>query len=422
MMTPLIIFLAVLILGFLGTNFLKEKIQTRFYTPSGIEYILLGIIIGPSFANWVNMTFNFKYPEIINNAVLLQLSPGISAAIGIIGLFYGLKFKLADFQKAETEHIRLVSFEMIITLIVIGGVSFGALYYFYFDGKNLYDIISASYVLAVIGSVSSNYVIKAIVNKYKISGPITSALDSSTRLNLNISIFIYGLLFGIVRIGNEATLTKVAAIHKITPTEWVVIGILLAVLVGILFNIFLGREEDENKFFVAVIGITIFTSGLAYFLNFSPLYMNFILGFILANLSKVSGKLESALSRLVEPIGLLIVVMAGFYWMPAPLSVFVVASAAFIILRFLSKKLSGYLSFISAFEKEKISPRIGSGLLTHDIIVCAMVIDYLNVYKTNLTPIVVSVSLVSVIFFGLLAFSSTKKLLVDSGEIKGETQ
>lgn len=419
-MTPLIIFIGVLILAFLSTNFLREKIQTKFYTPSGIEYIFIGIVIGPAFANWVQLSFHVQYSELINNEVLEQLSPGISAAIGIIGLIYGLKFKLTDFQNADTEHIRLTAFEIIITLLFLGGISFGALYYFFFDGKNLYELITASFFLAVTGSVSSSYAIKALFNKYKPAGPIFSALGSSAAMNLNINIFIYGLLFGLFHIGGKNSLEGVFDSHKITPTEWAVVSILLAILIGVLFNIFLGREEDENKFFVAVIGITIFTSGLAYYLNFSPLYMNFLLGFVLANLSKVSQKLESALSRFIEPISLLIVITAGFYWMPPDTKTFIAASALFILLRFISKKTAGYFAFISALEKEKLSSRIGSGLIVQDIIVCAMVIDYLNVYKSDLTPIVVSSALVSVIFFGLIGYSSTKKLLVDSGEITGE--
>jgi len=419
-MTPLIIFIGVLILAFLSTNFLREKIQTKFYTPSGIEYIFIGIVIGPAFANWVRLSFHVQYSELINNEVLEQLSPGISAAIGIIGLIYGLKFKLTDFQNADTEHIRLTAFEIIITLLFLGGISFGALYYFFFDGKNLYELITASFFLAVTGSVSSSYAIKALFNKYKPAGPIFSALGSSAAMNLNINIFIYGLLFGLFHIGGKNSLEGVFDSHKITPTEWAVVSILLAILIGVLFNIFLGREEDENKFFVAVIGITIFTSGLAYYLNFSPLYMNFLLGFVLANLSKVSQKLESALSRFIEPISLLIVITAGFYWMPPDINTFIAASALFILLRFISKKTAGYFAFISALEKEKLSSRIGSGLIVQDIIVCAMAIDYLNVYKSDLTPIVVSSALVSVIFFGLIGYSSTKKLLVDSGEITGE--
>ncbi|MFA3783550.1 hypothetical protein ABRY23_10850 [Melioribacteraceae bacterium 4301-Me] len=409
-------------MAFLSTSYLKGKIHTKFYTPSGIEYIFLGIIIGPSFANWLKAAFHLNYLEIIDNSTLQQLSPGISAAIGIIGLIYGLKFRLADFQKSDTEHIRLVSFDIVTALFLIGGAAFGILYYFFYNGKNLNDIIAASYFLAVTGSVSSNYAINALLTKYRLDGPLSLAIDSVTKMNISLTIFIYGLLFGVYHIGGIDTLSADFGSHKITSTEWVVISILLALLVGILFNIFLGREENENKFFVAVVGITIFTSGLAYFLNFSPLYMNFLVGFVLVNFSKVSQKLEKALFRLLEPFGLLIVVTAGFYWVPAKLNIFIIGSIAFIVLRFISKKAASYFAFISAFEKEKLSAKIGSGLIAQDIIVCAMAIDYLNVYKNNLTPMVISYVLVSVIFFGLIGYSSTKKLLIDSGEIIGENQ
>ena len=412
-MTPLLIFLLVLIVGFISTNFIFSRIQTRFYAPSGIEYIFLGILLGPAFANWMNTFLNIKYPLIITNDILIQLNPGISAAIGFIGLTYGLKFQFTDFQKSEPEHTRIAFFEIFISLLVIGGGSFALFYLFFYNGNNFEDIIAAAYGLSVIGGISSTYFIKTLITKYKLNGVYSSAISSSSIMNVNFNIFIYGLLFGIIHIGSNANI-------KITPTEWIVISILIAVVIGILFFIFLGREKDTNKLFVAVLGIALFTSGVAYFLNFSPLYMNFILGAILANLSKVSSNIEDALTRLQHPLSVLIVVMAGFIWVPPSLTIFIIAIAAYIVLRYLTKFIAGYLAYQSAYDKEKLSSGIGKGLLPHDIIACAMVIDYYNVYNNQFTPIVVSCVLVSVILFNMVGYSTTKSYLIDVGEISGE--
>ncbi len=412
-MTPLIVFLIILILGYVSTNLVFKKIQSRFYVPSGIEYIFLGILIGPSFSNWITKTFQINYPEIITHDILLQLSPGISAAIGFVGLAYGLKFKFKDLSKVEPEHFRLTFADISFSIILMGGASFGILYYTFFNGKNLLEIIAASYALSVMGGVTSHFIIDAVIKRYKIKGKISTALSNVSVLNVNFNIFIYGILFSVIHLGASEKV-------NLSPTEWIVVSILLAVIIGILFFIFIGREQDENKLFVAVLGIAIFTSGVAYFLNFSPLYMNFILGVILTNLSKISDKIDASLNRLLHPFGILIVIMAGFYWVPTGLWVFIAAVLGFIILRFYTKKIAGYLAYKSAFDQDKLHFEIGRGLFSSDIIVAAMIIDYVNVYQNQFTPIVLSCVLSSLILYSVIGFSTTKNYLVDVGEITGE--
>lgn len=414
-MTSIILLLTILIIGFVSTNLVFNKFRTRFYVPSGIEYIFVGILINPAFSNFLNSQFAFNIPALIEPDIMLQLSPGISAAIGIIGLTYGLRFRLSALQKAVPEHLRLAFFEIFFGFLIIGGASFGILYVVFFNGNNLASIIAAAIALSVMGGISSNFVISNIIARYEIKGAVASALDKASGYNQDFSVLIYGLLFGIIHIGAAKSI-------NITPTEWVVISLLLAMIIGMMFFIFLGREEDENKLFVAVLGITIFTSGTAYYMNFSPLYMNFILGIILGNLLGGAGKLESSLSRLLHPLSIMVAVMAGFLWMPAGPNVFLIAVAGFILLRYLSKKAAGAAAFVSAYNQSALDSGIGRGLMPQDIIVTAMIIDYMRVYNNEFTPIVVSCVLTSVLVFSLFSFSATKNYLVDAGEITGESE
>lgn len=414
-MTSIILLLTILIIGFISTNLIFHKFRTRFYVLSGIEYIFVGILINPAFSNFLNIQFSLDIPKLIDSNILQQLSPGISASIGIIGLTYGMKFKFSSFQKAVPEHIRLAFFEILLAFVIIGGISFSALYYFFFNGGNLYSIIAASIAMSVMGGISSNFVIRNIIERYDLKGIVSGALDKASIYNQDINILLYGFIFGIIHIGASKSI-------NITPTEWVVIGLLLAFIIGMLFFVFLGREEDERKLFVAVLGITIFTSGTAHFLNFSPLYMNFILGIILGNLLSSVQKLENALSRLLHPLTILVAVMAGFLWIPSSLTVFLIASAGFVVLRFLSKKAAGSLAFASAYNQTNLDSGISRGLMPQDIIVTAMIIDYIKVYNNEFTVIVMSCVLSSLIIFNLFSFSSTKSYLVDVGEIRGESE
>lgn len=414
-MESLIVFIVVLTAGYVGTNFIFNKIQSRYYVPSGIEYIFLGIIISPTFAGWFHSVFNVNYPDILSPEIMHQIFPGLAAAIGFIGFSYGLNFNFKNINGSEPEHWRLALFEILISFIVIGGISFIALSVYYEKKITYEDIFAASFTLSIIGALSSNFIIKSLIQKDKVSGSIGESLLRSSLINSNLNIFIYGLLFAFVRKGTQAAIA-------VTAVEWIVIGIMLAVLIGFLFFIFIGREKDENKMFVAVIGIIIFTSGISYYLNFSPLYMNFVLGMMLSNLSKIAEQLEKSLKRLLQPMSVLVVVMAGFLWVPVGYAEFGIGVAAFLLLRWITKSAAGAAAYYTAYSKEKLTPAIGNGLMSLDIVACAMIIDYVNVFDNALTPIVISTSLISLIVFNVIGYSMAKNLLVDMGEITEETK
>gem|GEM_PF-804141 len=410
-MNPIFIFVLVLIFGYILTSLIVNNFLSKYYTPIGIEYIFLGIILGPAFTNWIQTTFDFEYPTLISRDFLLQLEPGVAAVIGFIGLTYGLKFNLKKIVKLEKEHLRLVFTDILFGLLMLGGISFALLYFFFYKGNNLTEIATASAALSLMGIAVSPSLIRSVIEKYNSAGKITDTLTSVSEVIVNISILLFGLLFGIVHIGANPR-------FEMSPVEWIVSGLMLSVIIGLLFFIFLGREKDENKFIAAVTGIAIFTSGIAYSINFSPLYMNFILGLILANFSSVYKKMEHALSRYLMRFEVLIIIIAGFYWIPPGQNVFFIAVAAFLIIRYIYKMLGGYFAYSSSYDKDQLVPSIGKGINSHGIIAAVMVIDYMSVYKNEFTAIVVSCILTSILIFELISIITTTDLLVDSGEIR----
>lgn len=410
-MNPLFIFVVILIFGYILTSLFVNNFLSKYYQPIGIEYIFLGIILGPAFTNWFQETFNLDYTRLISNDFLVQLEPGVAAVIGFIGLTYGLKFNVQKIVRLEKEHLRLVFTDIFMGLLLIGGTSFLLLYYFRFNGTNLTEIITASAALGLMGIAVSPFLIKGITERYHASGKITDALNSTSEVTVSLSILLFGLLFGIVHIGNNPS-------FEMSPVEWIVTGIMLAIVIGLLFFVFLGREKDENKFILAVTGIALFTSGIAYSINFSPLYMNFILGLILVNFSSVYKKMEIALNRYLMRFEVLIIIIAGFSWMPPDLNTFFAAVCGFLLIRYAYKMLSGYFAFMGSFDKDKLVPSIGKGINSHGIIAAAMVVDYMSVYKNEFTSIVVSCILSSILIFELISITTTTDLLVDVGEIK----
>ena len=412
-MLPIVILLSVLILAYISVNFIFKKLQSTVYIPTGIEYIFLGVILSPAFANWVRWAFDFDYPLIFSGDLLNQLNLGVTLVIGLTGFIYGLNFKITGMRRVSNEGYRVAVSEILLSFIIIGTISFSMFLFFYHDWKNLYGSISASFMLSLAAAISSGFIIKSLIDRYHINEQFTRLIKESSFINVNIVLLLYGFVFGIPYLRGSLYL-------NLSSVEWIVIGAILICLIGFLFFVFLGKDFDHKKIFVAVVGIIIFTSGIAYSLNFSPLYMNFILGLIIANTSKISSQIRDSLNKLMHPLAILIIIFAGYFWMPANVIPFIVSAVLFIGIRYIVKIFSGRVAYVFAFNKSKIDSGIGKGLLPVEIILAAMVIDYSNVFKGEITSVVMSAVFCGMIFYGITGYNFVKKYLVDVGELKEE--
>jgi Kef-type K+ transport system membrane component KefB len=252
-----------------------------------------------------------------------------------------------------------------------------------------------------------------VIDRYGAKGNISSALTNVSVISLNLSLLLYGIMFCVFQYNH-------LSVKPGTLTEWVLASIFIATLLGILFFVFLGREENPNKLLVSVIGITIFAGGAAYYINFSPFVMNFIIGAVLANLAKNKNKLRDSLHALRYPFEILVIISAGFFWAIPNFLIFISTIALFIIIRFISIYIAGKFAYKTAFDKEDVHPDIWQGLLPQGIVTAALAADYSISFKNEFMTVILSAILGSLIFFELISYVRIKNLLVDAAEISGE--
>ncbi len=410
-MSSFISFSLILIAGYAASTLVFKILRTKYAVPSGIEYIFLGIILGPYFANWILKISGIYMPTAPSHEISLKLMPGVAAAIGYLGFLYGMNFTADSFKAVKREHFRLAFSRLLIPLIIIGSAS----YFFltYLNPGSLFSTIESSLIIAVITSMISVSGIITVIDRYGAKGNISSALTNVSVISLNLSLLLYGIMFCIFQYDH-------LSVKPGTLTEWVLASIFIAAMLGVLFFIFLGREENPNKLLVSVIGITILAGGAAYYINFSPFVMNFIIGAVLANLAKNKNKLRDSLHALRYPFEILVIISAGFFWAIPNFLIFISTIALFIILRFISIYIAGKFAYKTAFDKEDVHPDIWQGLLPQGIVTAALAADYSISFKNEFMTVILSAILGSLIFFELISYVRIKNLLVDADEISGE--
>lgn len=409
-MNTFILLILILIFGFISFHFINQKLQDKFLYFTGLEYLFLGILIGSPFLTWINAYFAIDFPILLSPQSSLQLKPVIALIIGTVGFTTGLKLRFKDFSEMNRERLRLALTDVVITTLVLFFVFFG-IFRFFFSGNLTFD--EALVNALVLGTTASTYspsVLQTLRHKFNIDGPNYKSLLFSSSISNIISIISFGMLFSIVHQGVPKNL-------DITVTEWFVINIVIGIIIGILFFIFLEREEDENKLFLALMGIIIFTSGVAYYLNFSTLFISLIMGIFIANTSKVHKRLEAALEKLEHPFYVIILIYAGSILYVNNWYIWVAGLGLYLILRMNIKNFNGWFAYQASYDKTAFSPTIGKGLNSQGLIAIAMALNFIQVYENEFSILVFSVIIAAVIVNEFLSIKWTRDVLIDLNEI-----
>lgn len=396
--------IAILTLGYLSAHFLIGKLQTKFFVASGLEFIVLGILIGPTVTNIMT-------PEVVN-----QLDPFISISIGSLGLFYGLRMRIRDLAKVETAAYHLLFAETLLTFTLVAAV-FGLIFWYGTLGEvDRTAALTGALVLGATAAVSAPTAIRAVKRRYHAKGPVTELLHFVVRFDQTLGITMFGMIFCLFHVG------QTHGIRPLTEIEWLAVNLGLGIVLGLLFYLFLGKEEKQNTLLLGLLGVVVFSSGAAHYLNLSPIFINFVLGFMLANTSKIRVRLMDLIRSIERPFYAVVLVFAGAAWHWPDLigrwPFYVLLIITYLVLRYAGMYWAGVLTFMTSEQPERLTRRIGMGLLSQGGVAVAMLVNYQQVYENQYTPIVAACVLISVIFYEFVSLSRIREVLVDVNELQ----
>ena len=396
--------MVVLLLLFVGaayllTHFVLERLQRTLLVVLGLEYVLLGVLLGP------------MVPEIRAFEDLDGLLPVIALAAGWIGLLRGMALDASEFERAPPHSARVA----ILVGIVPGALVLAAAYWFFRSpmmGAGEQEAWLAAGVLACCASVGATEPIDVVEKRYVVEGHVVPLLRRSGRLGDVLALFVFGLLFCILH--EDAANAPLV----LRPTEWAVVGIGLGGALGLLFRVFLAGDESENGRFLALVGIITFASGAAWFLSLSGFLVNIVLGAILVNTTAHGAQLRQTLERTETPMHLVLLIFAGALWQPPDPLLTVAAFCGFVALRLAGKRIgAAFAGFRSPIRSD-----LHRGLLGHGVVTVAMALSFRLVYDGPAVDAAYTVLLGSVVFHHLAAPRALRALLVDAGELRHERE
>ena len=397
-MITVLFLLAVVIGAYMLTHFVVERLQRTYLLVTGVEYMLLGVLMGPNVVVQIHPFTDLR-----------ALGPVFAFAAGWIGLLYGMELNLRELVASADRSIRLALADARVT-----GVGTTALAILAFRSGLLIPVVPdaqawpAAMLLGCAAGASSSSAVDLIRSRYPdLQTELLPTLRRTARLGDLFAIAAFGLIFCVFHEG-ETLLSR-----KPVWAEWLVISVGLGIVLGLVFMTFLSKEGGSNDAFLAMIGILLFASGAAFFLQISALLVNLVLGVVVVQTAK-GVAVRRQLERTEKPVKLVLLLFAGALWAPVDPLPAVVACLGYIGLRLLGKALGSYLATVGT----PLRGDIFRGLLAQGNVAVAMAVSIKLVYDGPAVDLAYTAVLVSVAVHEIIAPRILRGLLVDAGELQ----
>jgi hypothetical protein len=392
--------LAIVGVAYLTAHAAAEWLQRRFLVLTGAEYVLLGLLLGPNLL-----------PQVTVLDDLTHLAPIVAFAAGWHGLLAGAQLDLRSISAWDPRSTRLALVGNLLAGLVVAIPS----WWVFRSGWLLppatpEDALLGAGFLGTAAAAGSTAAVQLLHVRYpNMRRTTTDLLEGAANASDIIAIVLFGTLFCVVHKG--ATNLAVAP----GTSDWILLTVGLGLALGTLFALFLGQDEDENTRFLALVGIIVFASGAAFFVNLSALAVNLLLGFVLANTRQGAGLFE-ALQGTARPVRLILMTFAGALWHPIdPIAGVVIVTGA-IVLRACGLAIGGLL----ATRGTGLRADTFRGMLAQGEIAIAIALSFRLVYEGPAVDIAYTAIVVSVVVNELIGPWALRGLLADARELDDE--
>ncbi|MEX1368436.1 MAG: cation:proton antiporter [Nannocystaceae bacterium] len=412
-MSTTVLFVGVVVFAFVAGRVL-ERFTTKAFALSGVEYLLLGVLLGPFVLG------------ILDQQVLLALDLFVSTVLGVIGFLVGLEIRRV---RASTEAFLAGGGTTAAVIVGVGAASttiiqvldpallsveplmFEPLTATASTLVSLWVSPEALWIGLTIGAAAgtcSAALVATAINRYEVSEERARLLRAMASAAQLLAVFTFGFAMA----GSRATIA--ASALGLTIVEWAIITILSGGFTGLLFSIFLGREGDPMRLLVAGVGVIVFAAGVGAALGVSPLFANLFAGLTLALTSSHAAQLDEALRPLRFPTTVLVLLLAGATLTPVG-GWYLALVPGYLLLRTLTLRVFSRLA-VSTFVGDS-APGIGRALLGHGVLASAISLAFAQRFPDLAGPVTTTI-LGGVVLTDLFAMGSLRRYLADAGEIK----
>ena len=323
-MNPILVLTGLMALAYLGTMLVSGRTLRGSGLPSGTEFLLLGVLLGPKFLGLISSETRAAFEPF--NAVALSWLAVVS------GGHYGFA---AGGVGVPT---RTMARGLGLAALSAGLAALAAI----LVARRVEELSQAQLVLFAlgIGAVSAEttrHAVRWVVQRYGAAGPLTSFIGEMAEADDAIALVLLALIAAF-----SATATPIAGVPW-SPVLSLGVSLLLGAALGVTISALFNIEPRKGQRWGILIGATLLGVGVSLKLGLSAVWVAFVMGVVASLASAQRIEIGQMLEPTERPTMLPALVLAGAYVsLPPTLELWAVAVAA-VFARLLAKGLSGRL-------------------------------------------------------------------------------
>jgi Kef-type K+ transport system membrane component KefB len=277
------------------------------------------------------------------------------------------------------------------------------------DGRSVW---LASVVLGATAACTAQTALAMIGREFKLRGaPVMGLLRYISSVDAVVALIVLGFAMCLMHAH------PVVGRDPGVGLQWFALSLCIGTAMGFLLHLLTQVRCSEEELLIFVVGTVAFSSGIALYLELSPLFINAIMGLLAANLPGSKDRIFNLLSQLEKPFYVVFLILAGAIWrLESPWALLL--AALYLGLRLLGKIGGGYLAARMAPEESRPPLRLGLGLVSQGGIAVAMVMSYYQLSSAEVTSTVVTTVLIAVILNELASPSLARGVLLEAGEVE----
>jgi hypothetical protein len=391
-MSGIAVLLALLVLAYLGSILVSGRTIRGFGLPSGAEYVLLGVVLGPHLLG------------VVERSAVSGFEPVMIVAVSWVAMLTGLSYRHVGRRTARPARLLFG----VLTATAIGAaVATAAFHTLARVGVlSLAEQRFGAFGAGMVVSETTRHMIRWVAERHGARGPLSDFLADVARGSALVPIVALSLLCA--TLSHEGMFLPLGARLGITFGVGALLGIVAAVL--------LGREFRQNESWGILIGTSLLGMGIAVRLGLSPLGTSFALGLTLSLVSRHQLDIRALVQPTEKPVMLPVLLIAGIYVDFHVIRSFWPLFVAALLARLAAELVRGLLLNVLVRPARSVGPLIGVSLISTGPITIAVALSLNARAPGVLSTAILSLAVVGVVFGEFIGPALLRRALERAGE------
>ena len=363
----------VLLVGVIG-----GKLAGLFKLPNVSGYLVLGLILGPSFLKFIS-------PDDVETFSIIS-----ELALAMIAFSIGSEFILKDMKKLGKSILFITIAEVVGAIVLV----FIIMYYIFKQP------FAFSIVIASMSAATAPAATLLVIRQYKADGPLTRAILPVVALDDVLGIIAFGIAMSLAKISigqQDYSIYKMVSGPIIEIGGSIILGLIIGAILVFASKSASGRDQLQ-MLSLAAIGIA---TGIANVLGYSPLLTCIVMGSMVVNISRNSKRTFKSIDDFSSPVYTLFFTLAGASLDLSILKTVGLMGVAYVIARAGGKMIGAWIGAKAVKAESTVRKYLGLALLPQG----GISIGLLVIVRQQLPQYTMAIS--TIIMFSVLIYEVT---------------